>query len=237
MNKRIALNLTRLAFLSTVALLATRVVSAEECTTQYGNGQYGTTTCRPTDLSIDKQVRNPITGVFVENLLSGDASYAPNSEVIFSLKVTNSSNQNFRTVQITDTLPERMVNPKVDEPDQTKVTDVKNPDNRTLVFLLKEELKSGQSVEVKIKATVVSTFPTDKSRFCGDLEKLQNNAEVKAEDRSDPDSASICVETTNVLGATTLPQAGPEDYLPLLPFIALGITGIALIFRKPAIRG
>lgn len=202
---------------------------AETCTTQYGNGQYGTTTCVPTDLSVDKQVRNPITGVFVENLLSGDATYSPNSEVTYLLRIHNSSNQDFATVQVTDTVPDTMINPKVDEPDQDKVRDVKNPDNRTLVFVLKDTLKAGETREVKVKAMVrdVSVFPKDKSLVCD----ITNKSQVTAEDRSDEDTASLCV-TKDVLGVTTLPQAGPEDYLPLLPFVGMGITGMALIFKR-----
>lgn len=202
---------------------------AETCTTQYGNGQYGTTTCVPTDLSVDKQVSNPITGVFVENLLSGDATHSPNSEVTYLLRILNSSNQDFTTVQVTDTVPDTMINPKVDESDQNKVRDVKNPDNRTLVFVLKDTLKAGEPREVKVKAMVrdVSVFPKDKSLICD----VTNKARVAAEDRSDEDTSSLCV-TKDVLGVTTLPSAGPEDYLPLLPFVGMGITGMALIFKR-----
>src|SRR3989344_8963876 len=133
MNKRIVFSLLTI-LLGAVAIMAAKSVYADSCPTQYGNGQYGTTACPPTDLVIDKKVRNPITGVFVENLLSGDATYSPGSEVSFHLKITNSGNQNFATVQVTDRLPDRLVNPKVDEPDLSKVRDVKNPDSKTLVF-------------------------------------------------------------------------------------------------------
>lgn len=220
-------------FVATVGFMAAlpivSVAQAETCTTQYGNGQYGTTTCVPTDLSVDKQVRNPITGVFVENLLSGDATYSPNSEVTYLLRIHNSSNQDFATVQVTDAVPDTMVNPKVDESDQDKVRDVKNPDNRTLVFVLKDTLKAGETREIKVKAMVrdVSVFPKDKSLICD----VTNKAQVTAEDRSDEDTASLCV-TKDVLGVTTLPSAGPEDYLPLLPFVGMGITGMALIFKR-----
>ena len=47
----------------------------------------------------------------------------------------------------------------------------------------------------------------------------------------DEDNTKICVQT-EVLGVTTLPQAGPEDYLPLLPFALIGITGVAMLFKQ-----
>src|SRR3989344_9210787 len=175
-------------------------------------GQYGTDACPPTDLTINKTVRNPITGVFVENLVSGDATYSPKDVVIFNLSIHNGSNRSFSTVQITDTLPERLTDPKVDESDLNKVRDVKNPDSKTLVFLLKDELKAGESREVIVKATVegAGSFPKDQTLVCD----ITNRAEVTAEDRRDDDTASLCV-TTQVLGVTTLPEAGPADYLPL----------------------
>ncbi|HCM38219.1 MAG: hypothetical protein UV61_C0019G0030 [Candidatus Gottesmanbacteria bacterium GW2011_GWB1_43_11] len=194
-------------------------------------GQYGTDACPPTDLTINKTVRNPITGVFVENLVSGDATYSPKDVVIFNLSIHNGSNRSFSTVQITDTLPERLTDPKVDESDLNKVKDIKNPDSKTLVFLLKDELKAGESRDVKVKATVVGTFPTTKTLFCGSGDGLENRSLVTAEDRRDDDTASLCVQT-QVLGVTTLPQAGPEDYLPLLPFAILGTVGIALFIKR-----
>lgn len=228
--KHTVISLSLFAVGALAALSTAPATYADTCTTQYGNGQYGTT-CVPTDLTIDKKVRNPITGVYVDNLLAGDAAYSPAGEVTYSLEIHNASNQDFTTVQVTDHVEDRLVNPKVDEPDQNLVTNVRNPDERTLIFVLKDTLHAGESRTVHVKSTVVSTFPADKTLFCGTQDHLQNNSDVTASDRHDQDSASICV-VTNILGVTTLPTAGPEDYLPLLPFAGMGFAGIALFLKK-----
>lgn len=228
MIKHNLVNLSKLVVLSAVALLATAsTVSADECSTQYGNG----TTCQPTKIDIDKKVRNPITGSFVENLLSGDAAYSPNSEVIYLLKISNTSNQNFTDVTVTDTLPIQLNSGAVVDSDKAKVKDEKF-ENNTIIFKLKDELKAGSTIEIQVKAKVRDASVFTEVKTCD----ITNTGRVQAGDNSKDNTAKICV-TKDVLGTTTLPQAGPEDYLPLLPFLGLGITGIALFFRKPAIVG
>src|SRR3989344_1563821 len=78
-----------------------------ECNGQYGGGQYGSTACNPS-ISVDKKVRNPITGEFKDNLVAGDATYSTSSEVIYSLNITNSGNEDLTTVTVTDTLPNEL---------------------------------------------------------------------------------------------------------------------------------
>lgn len=218
MTKPVVLSLSALALVITLQTAAS-AVSAQAC------GQYGTSACPPTDLTINKQVRNPITGVFVENLVDGDAAYSPNTTATYMLKITNSGNTTFNTVQVTDTVPDKMTNPKVSDSDKDKVTNVTNPDNRTITFVLKDALRAGETREVKIEVTIGTNFGSVKT--CS----LVNTARVTADDRSNSDSAALCV-ITSVSGSTTLPKAGPEDYLPLLPFLGTGITGLALFLKR-----
>lgn len=226
MNKYNLVRFSTSAFLASVALLATAsIVSADSCTTQYGNGQYSET-CVPTELSVDKQVRNPITGVFVENLVSGDAAYSPNSEVIYKLKFVNSGNENFGDVTITDTLPGQLTGGTVVEADKAKIKDEKF-ENGTLTFKLKDEFRAGTTVEVQIKAQVKDASVFTEAKTCD----LTNTARIQSGNESGDDTAKICV-TKDVLGTTTLPQAGPEDYLPLLPFVFMGITGAMLLVKR-----
>lgn len=226
-KKQIALCLTTLAVFL-LALGLRQPALAQTC------GQYGTSACPAQDLSIDKKVKNPITGEFQENLVDDpnqpNAKYSPGSEVTFSLKVTNSGNQNFPTVQVTDTLPERFEKPKVDDVlDPGMVTDV-TVNDRTITFLIKDGLKPGESKTIKFKAKVVSSFPTDKTVFCGSGDKLENHAEAKAEDRSNSDNSSICVSVGKP--GEVLPQAGLTDFLPILPFAGIGLAGIKIMFKR-----
>lgn len=201
---------------------------AETC----GDGQYGTVICPPTDVTIDKTVRNPITGVFVENLLSGDATYSPGSEVTYKLKIVNSSNQSFDEVKIEDILPDKVTTASVASYDKNKVKNETFANSR-LKFQLANRFEGNTTVEIDVHATVKDSnaFAASKSIYCGNTDGLQNTAQVRASDRFDEDSASICVQS-NVLGVTTLPKAGLTDLLPLVPFIGTGLTGITLLFRK-----
>lgn len=191
---------------------------------QYG-GQYGTTST-PADLTVNKKVRTPISPfTFVENLGENDLSYSPDSEVVFSLAITNSGNQTFEEVKVEDLLPEHIVSASV----PSEFNGSYNGSDRRLTFFLKD-LKAGETKSIEVTAKISKNgFKSDQSPFCE-----INKAEVRSEDRFDDDTARYCIRT-NVLGVTTLPQAGMEDYLPLLPFIALGIFGIKLIV-KPAKR-
>lgn len=191
---------------------ATSPIFADYCTTQYG----GTETCRPSDLLINKQVQNPVSGIFVENLNTGDPTFLPGSNVLFQLTIQNVSGQTFNPVVVKDVLP-------------TYLTFVSGPgtydeSNRTLTFSL-ENLIAGETRNIQIMAKVL---PTSASFVC-----MNNYAEARADivGRFDSDTAQFCIKTT-VLGATTLPVAGYNDLVLLLPFAGLGLTGIALLKKK-----
>jgi len=76
--KSIVLSIASIALAAGMALLASPVF-AQSCTTQYG----GSTTCMPSDLIINKQVQNPVNGVFVDNLTVSDPTFAPAANVLF----------------------------------------------------------------------------------------------------------------------------------------------------------
>ena len=226
------INLVKTTSFLVVSTLALTVMSAgvraESCTTQYGGGQYGTT-CVPTNLNVNKQVRNPVTGEFWENLQNGDATYSPGAEVIFRLVINNADNQSFGEVFVKDTLPDKLKDGAVASENKSQVTDESyNSSTRELTFKI-HDLKAGEGREVKIKATVVDAgaFPSGTNPFCD----VTNKARVEANGRSDEDTAKLCVQL-NVLGKVTLPKAGVEDYMPLMPILALTISGVGLIFKK-----
>ena len=221
MNKQAQTALLVWGILASIAIATFQAPKAlADCATPYG--PYGTQNCPPeNDLKVDKKVKNPITGVFVDNLGSGDASYSPKSEVIYSLKISNTGSHDFSTVSVTDTLPEQL--------NQGKVVDsgsvIEESDSDTTVSFKIKDLKAGESREIQVKAVVKDMSAQDK--VCG----VKNKVRVEAEGRSDEDTAEPCIQT-NVLGKTTLPQAGVADYLPLVPFLGLAITGMMLVFKR-----
>ncbi len=101
-----------------------------------------------------------------------------------------------------------------------------DPDTHELTFKIKD-LKAGEGREVKVLANVAGSDSFADSLTCD----IVNRVRVEAEGKSDEDNAKICV-AKEILGVTTLPQAGPEDVIPYLPFIGTGLTGIALMLKK-----
>lgn len=219
-SKQIILSL--LSGLTCVAGLALTAgltpASAQSCTTQYG----GTTTCVPTDVTINKQVRDPIAmTVFRENITAGDTAYAPGAEVEYKLTVHNASNQTYATATVRDVLPDQL--------DFVAGPGTYNTAARTLTFTM-PNFTPGQTVTERVLARVkdAGTFlPTNQSLFCN----IVNRTDVTAGDRSDNDQASLCVQT-KILGATTLPVAGFDDLFVVLPFIGTALGGLALLKKK-----
>jgi len=210
-TKAIVLSLISGLALTALAATSSPAFASDYCITQYG----GTETCRPTDLLINKQVRS-LNGDIVENL-GFDQPFAPGADILFQLTIKNASGQTFDPVTVKDVLP-------------SYLTFVSGPGtydsaNRTLTFTL-NNLIAGETRTVQVMANIL---PTTVSSVC-----VTNYAEARADNvgRSDSDTAQFCIKTPNVLGVTTLPVAGYNDLLLLLPFAGAGLTGIALLRRK-----
>ena len=171
----------------------------------------------PTDLTINKDVRNPITGLFVDNLNVTDATYSLGSEVLFRLTIKNASGETFNPVTVKDVFPDQLTFVSGPGTYDTK--------NRALTFEL-ENLVAGESRTVEILAKFATNGIPNGT--C-----VNNTAYVSAPARpsGDNDTAQVCVQT-EVLGATTLPVAGFSDILAVLPFIALGFGGITLLKKR-----
>lgn len=99
--------------------------------------------------------------------------------------------------------------------------------SNTLTFAL-ENVIAGETrtVELLVKVVDKSAFPGGKSFFC-----VVNGVNVSALNRNDGDTSQLCIQT-EVLGATTLPAAGFNDLLLLLPFVGVGLGGFALLKKK-----
>jgi hypothetical protein len=61
-----------------------------------------------------------------------------------------------------------------------------------------------------------------------------NTGKVASGDRNDEDTAQVCIKTPDVKGASTssLPKAGANDLLVMIPFALLGIAGLGLATKK-----
>jgi uncharacterized repeat protein (TIGR01451 family) len=210
-------NYKTLATSFVLAVMATFVptVSAyTTCTTQYG----GNEVCQPSNLTLDKQVKNPVGDVFVENLTTTDHTFTPGSDVMYRLIIKNGSGETFNPVTVRDTLPAYL--------EFVSGPGTYNSDTRVLEFKL-DNVIAGETRTVEILARVVGAdkFPAGKSLFC-----VVNVAEATAANRRDSDSAQVCLRNGEV--ARNLPVAGFNDLMILLPFAGVGLGGVALLKGK-----
>jgi uncharacterized repeat protein (TIGR01451 family) len=216
MNKQ-SIIFSILSIATAVSFLA-RPVSADMCTTQYG----GSETCKPSDLTVNKQVINPITKIFVENLTTTDPTFVPGSEVTYRLIIKNNSGETFNPVNVKDILPPYLTfiagNPGTFDNDSA---------NHVVNFKL-ENFYAGEtrSFDLRFRVSDASYFPSGKSLFC-----VSNVAEVRALNRFDSDSSQACLQNGTVL-ASTLPVAGYNDLLLLLPMAGVTLGGIALLKKN-----
>ncbi len=203
-----------IAGIATTLLAFAPAVQADTCTTQYG----GTTTCTPSDLTINKQVYNPVTKVYVENLTTTDPTFTPGNEVSYRLIVKNGSGETFQA-NIKDILPPYM--------EFVSGPGTYNKESRVLEFKM-ENLIAGETRTVDLIAKVVNAdkFPSGKSLFC-----VVNIAEVRALNRFDSDSAQACLQNGPVT-VSTLPVAGYTDMMLLLPFAGVGLAGFSILKGK-----
>lgn len=205
-----------------IAILALTVfvpsVQAQECVTQYG----GNVVCPPTDLSINKQVAQPVvskggvtaSSTFVENLGSTNP-FGPGAEVLYRLVVKNTGSVTLNPVTVKDVLPQHL-------------TFVSGPgsydaNTRTLTIVM-NDLTAGESrtVELLTKVVDAAQFPTNQNTFC-----ITNYAEARGGNRFDDDTAQVCLAA-----APNLPVAGFNDLALMLPFAGVGLSGLALLKGK-----
>lgn len=202
--------LTLLTILPTLALLyfVSPVQAAVRCETQYGGGQV---CVRTGNLQVNKQVKNPQDGSWLDNLgQQSSKRFSLNEEVEYRLQVKNVGDAKLDKVTVTDTLPGNL---------------------QLVSGNLAQELQNlevNQTQEVFIKAKVISVSDTIN---CNTV----NVAEVRSGDQYDKDTAQICLEGKT--GAPqALPKSGPEDNFVILGLSTLAIsTGIYLLKSKAKI--
>jgi len=196
-------------FLSIIFLLTAKsALAAVRCETQYGGGEVCVKTGQ---LQIDKEVWNPDTEKFVDNLGLSDHKFLPGDEIVFKLKIKNVGDNTFSKVEVRDYLPE--------------LIDLTNGD---IAFDI-NDFHPGDVNEYVIKTKVADAnqFPNNKTVVCE-----VNTAETWSGGERDKDTAQVCL-TTNVLGVSILPKTGPAE-IGLLAFglLSLVLTGLKLTLNK-----
>lgn len=172
---------------------------------------------------VNKQVKNPKTGQFVENLNTSDPSYLPTQEVIFKIEVKNIGQTELTNIQIKDKLPD-FVN-FISGPGSFDM-------NSKTVNLTVDKLNPQESktFELKIKVKPQKELPANR------LTCLTNFAEARVDQLFSQDTAAFCIETQVLAPIQELPKTGPKETTLLLIsssiFLALSM---ALFLKTKAI--
>lgn len=192
--------------------------TSSNCVPVYGGG----VSCpRIGQVLINKTVKNPSTGVFVDNLGPSDPRFRPESLVTFHLAVQNTGDQTLDKVTVTDTLPDFL--------DFTSGPGNFDSKSKTLTFDV-FNLAGGTSQTFEMLGRVVheAVLPADKSLVC-----VVNNVTAVTSSQTDSDSSQVCITKE---APPVVPTAGPKEWVLTIVGLSTGLT-LGLYLRKKSIVG
>lgn len=203
------------------------------CQPTYG-GVYGGPCVPSVNLTIDKKVQNPNTGVFVDNLSVNDPKFTPEQVITFKIVVTNTGDTNLDKVTIKDIFPQYVI--------FSGGAGVYDASKNTLTLSL-DSLKSGESRTFTLGGRVASLkdLPSDKMISC-----VINRAQATSENQTVSDNAQLCIEKSQPsvtkgglpimpsVPVKQTPSTGPEMAL-LFGLIPMGGFGY-LLRRKTQMK-
>ncbi len=194
---------------------------------QYGQyGQYGGSLPSKTIL-IEKMVGKPVQTKggtdqldYVDNLSPSDPRFAPEQQIVFRLKVKNTSDVSLNNVEVKDFVPEFL----------TPVSGSGSFDAASrIVSFNAGDFAAGQEKVyfLTMKISSQNQMPADKGLICEINKSEASNSEV-----FDEDSAQFCIEK-QVLGVQHVPSAGPEMGFALMG-LEVGLLGVGITLKKRA---
>ncbi|OGH23342.1 MAG: hypothetical protein A2958_00250 [Candidatus Levybacteria bacterium RIFCSPLOWO2_01_FULL_38_13] len=227
MNK-VFLSIFAIAFFALFAV-SQKALADTVCQPIYGGGQ---TCVQVGNILVNKTVKNPQTGAFVDNLNINDPKLLPLSTVTFQITVTNTGSGNLSKITVKDTLP-------------SFVTFVSGPgsfDRNTKVLTFEvSNLGAGQSQTFTLEAKTVeeNKLPQDQGIVC-----VVNQVLATSDSNQSSDNSQFCIEKPVVAPVTkgglkvfpaptvvTTPPTGPE-MLSLIGLIPAG--GLGFLLRRKA---
>lgn len=215
------LNLIKTSLKTLVAGLVLAAVLAAPTTTiaQYApyGGQSGYTQTK--QLSVNKLVKHPKLGVYVENAQDG-YTYLNGQEIGYRIEVTNSGQANLTNITVVDRLPSEIT--------FVSGTGIYDNNARTLTINI-DSLNAGETkvYEYKAKATIVTDKGGNLAQKCP-----VNTVEVRSGDLYATDKATVCIGE-KVLGTMIeLPVTGLSATQILAISIAMFMA--AFVFSRLA---
>lgn len=179
------------------------------CVEQYGGGE----TCYEGELRLDKVVKNPSSGIYVDNLYSSDPNFSADQEIWFRLTIKNTGSDDLNDIEVKDKFPNYVL--FVSGPGSW------DDSNKTLNWKI-DHLSPGESKDYEIQGKIVSegSLPNDSGTYC-----VTNYGEAKKDDKSASDTSQLCI-TKKVLGITYMPKTGANLYLTILLLVTALSFGV-----------
>jgi len=209
--------------LPVLVLTALFVSIVPTASAQYG--QYGQPAPQESIL-VDKQVSKPAVKTkggtlqydYVDNLTPSDVRFQPGMEIMFKIRVKNTSGVTLTSVMVTDKVPWYL------EP--VEGPGAYDTNARTVSFNAGTFAPGEEKVfYLKMQWASQNNLPSDRGLMC-----VSNYVRAASANASDDDTAQACVEK-QVVAVKTAPKAGPEMNIALI-VSQLGLLGLGLKIRK-----
>lgn len=225
--------------MKTLFLIATIVFSfldfskayaVTSCQPIYGGGQSCIAT---TNLVIDKTVLNPQTNLLVDNLGINDPKYEPGFITTFQIKVTNTGNSPFSSVEVKDIFPQFASFSSgpgtFDDNTKTLTFSVANlASNETRAFTILGRIADANSLPTSTVCVVNQALAKTNTN-----EVAQDNSQLCIEKKAAPTTPPTATKggfpVLSPAPITTTPATGPEA---LALFALIPTLGAGLFLRK-----
>ena len=196
LNKKYSKIILNLIVFVAVLVLSTNTVLASG---QYG--QYGGET-ESGRVMVDKLVRHPKTGEYVDNLGLNDPKFSAESSVFFKIVVENTGNSLLNEINVTDFLPEHL---------QYISGGTYNTDTREVKFTFNDVAPGDRrNTILQAKVNSLSSLPAEKTILC----PINKVVASSPQDGSDEDTAQLCIAKKPMVG-NVAPKAGDPISLAL----------------------
>lgn len=148
------------------------------CPPVYGGG----TICQDNNILVDKKVKDPESGNFVNNIDMSQTPFAPGDHVFFRIAVTNISNSPLKNITVMDNLPQFL-------------TIVQTPGTydgtQRRISITVDSLNANETKTYDIELVI---SPLDALNGTGTTFCLSNQAVAKIDTHVSNDTAQICVQ-------------------------------------------
>jgi len=183
---KINLNLIVIALLF---LVSTTMVNANGTYGQYGGE------VPQGKVMVDKVVRNPVTGEYVDNLGLNDPKYSAEAAVFFKITVENVGNSTLQVINVVDYLPLYL---------QYVSGGTYNAATREVSFTFNNVAPLERRTTIlQAKVYSLSQLPAEKTVLC----PLNRVVASSPEDSSDEDTAQLCIQKKPMVSKEA-PKAG-----------------------------